>query len=57
MTVFGTIFEVKNSIGKLWDLLGHSNKKGTVDFDKCHFLFNNSIMYVDGTNFMKLNTV
>jgi len=28
MTMFGTIFEVNNSnIGKLWDLLGHFDKK------------------------------
>jgi len=32
MTVFGTIFEVNSSIGKLWNLLGHSDKKDTVDF-------------------------
>jgi len=32
MTVFVTIFKVKSSIGKLWDLLGHFHVKGTVDF-------------------------
>jgi len=32
MTAFGAIFEVNSSIGKLWDLLGHSDEKDTVDF-------------------------
>jgi len=27
MTVFCAIFEVNRSIGKLWDLLGHFDKK------------------------------
>jgi len=41
MTMFGAIFEVNNSIGKLWELLGHFDYKDTVDFTKCHFLLNN----------------
>jgi len=44
MTVFGAIFEVKSSIGKLWVLLGHFDKKDTVDFNKCHFLLNNFVI-------------
>jgi len=28
MTVFPVIFEVNSSIGKLWGLLGHFDKKG-----------------------------
>jgi len=31
MTVFGAISEVNCSIGILWDLLGHFDKKDTVD--------------------------
>jgi len=34
MTVFGAIFEVNNSIGKLRDLQGHFDKKDTVDVNK-----------------------
>jgi len=34
MTVFGAIFEVNSCIGKLWDLLGHFDKKDTFDFNK-----------------------
>jgi len=34
MTVFGTIFEVNSSIGKLLDLLGHFDVRDMVDFDK-----------------------
>jgi len=43
MTVFGTIFEVNSSIGKLWDLLVHFEKKDTFDFNNTGFLLNNSI--------------
>jgi len=32
MTVFDSIFEVNASIGKLWDLLGHFDKKDALDF-------------------------
>jgi len=32
MTVLGAIFEVNSSIGKLWDLLGHFDKKDTFFF-------------------------
>jgi len=35
MNRFDAIFEVKSSIGKLWDSLEHFDKKGTVDFKKC----------------------
>jgi len=38
MNVFGAIFEENGSIGKLRDLLGHFNKKDTVDFKKYHLL-------------------
>jgi len=35
MTKFDAIFEVNSSIGKLWDLLGHFDKKiFGCDFDK-----------------------
>jgi len=34
MTVSGTTFEVNSRIGKLWDLLGHFDKKDTGDFIK-----------------------
>jgi len=32
MTMFGAIFEVNSSIGRLWDLFGHFNEKDTVNF-------------------------
>jgi len=41
ITMFGAIFEVNSSIGKLQNLLGHFDEKGTVDFIKYHFLSNN----------------
>jgi len=31
MTVFGAIFEVNSSIGKLKDLLGHFDEKDTIE--------------------------
>jgi len=34
MTVFRAIFEVNSSIGKLWDLLGHYDKKDMVFLKK-----------------------
>jgi len=34
MTVFGAIFEVKSSIGKLWNLLGHFDEKDMLNFNK-----------------------
>jgi len=37
MTLFGAIFEVNNRVGKLWYLLGHFDKKGTIDFNKYPF--------------------
>jgi len=43
MPVFGAIFEVKSSIGKLGELLGHLDKKYSVDFNKYVYLLNNSI--------------
>jgi len=33
MTLVGAIFEENSNIGKLWDLLGHFDKKDTVDFN------------------------
>jgi len=44
MSTFGAIFEVNTSIYKLWALLGHFGEKDAVDFNKCHFVLNYSIM-------------
>lgn len=47
MTVFGAIFEVSNSIGKLWNLFGYFGKKGTIYF---HTDFiDKSMLYVHTT--------
>jgi len=42
--LFGAIFEVNSSIGKLWDLLGHFDEKDMIDLNNYCFLFNNSIV-------------
>jgi len=42
ITVFGAVFEVNRSIGRLWDLLGHFNEKDMSDCNKYYFLLNNS---------------
>jgi len=49
MTVFGTIFEVNSSIGKLCELSGHFDQKDTAYFKKYHFLlistYNNCVIF------------
>jgi len=38
MATYGSIFEVNSRVVKLWDLLGHFDKKDKVDFDKYYLL-------------------